>query len=77
MKKKSLIISGTGDIASSINLHLSASTETIATTKESLDLSSNESVENFLDKFEHTVDNIIFCAAINNLKNFHLYRCKI
>ena len=70
MKKKSLIISGTGDIASSINLHLSASTETIVTTKESLDLSSNESVEYFLDKFEHTVDNIIFCATINNLKKF-------
>ena len=68
--KKTLIISGAGDIAKSIDIHLSVTSETISTTKKSLDLSSEESIEKFLDEFDHIIDNIVFCAAVNNLKEF-------
>lgn len=68
--KKTLIISGAGDIAKSIGIHLSVTSETISTTKKSLDLSSEESIGKFLDEFDHIIDNIVFCAAVNNLKEF-------
>ena len=61
--KKTLIISGAGDIAKSIGIHLSVTSETISTTKKSLDLSSEESIGKFLDGSSNLVT---LTASVND-----------
>ena len=68
--KNTLIISGNGDIGTSISDEFSKTSNVIATTRSDLDLSSKDSVDKYLQSIVTVYDNLIFCAADNKLNHF-------
>ena len=70
--KNTLIISGNGDIGTSISDEFSKTSNVIATTRSDLDLSSKDSVDKYLQSIVTVYDNLIFCAADNKLNHLNL-----
>tara|TARA_Y100000389_G_scaffold198771_1_gene235878 strand:- start:398 stop:1081 length:684 start_codon:yes stop_codon:yes gene_type:complete len=68
--KNTLVISGNGDIGGSISKEFSKTNEVTSTSRSELDLSSNQSVEKYLNSITTVYDNLIFCAADNYLIDF-------
>lgn len=68
--KNTLVISGNGDIGGSISKEFSKTSEVTSTSRSELDLSSNQSVEKYLNSITTVYDNLIFCAADNYLIDF-------
>ena len=68
--KNTLVISGNGDIGTSISDEFSKTSNVISTTRSDLDLSSKDSVDKYLTSIVTIYDNLIFCAADNKLNHF-------
>ena len=60
--KNTLIISGNGDIGTSISDEFSKTSNVIATTRSDLDLSSKDSVDKYLQSIVTVYDNLILCC---------------
>lgn len=65
MNENALIIGGSGDIGSSIVKVLTKKYNLDVTSRDTLDLSSRESIEGFIAKNDKVYDFIVFCAAEN------------
>ncbi len=68
--KNTLVISGNGDIGSSISKEFSKTSQVTSTSRSELDLSSHQSVKKYLNSINTVYDNLIFCAADNFLTDF-------
>jgi 3-oxoacyl-[acyl-carrier protein] reductase len=68
--KNTLVISGNGDIGTSISDEFSKKSTVTSSTRSDLDLSSKDSVDNYLKSIVTIYDNVIFCAADNKLDYF-------
>ena len=68
--KNTLVISGNGDIGTSISNEFSKKSTVTSSTRSDLDLSSKDSVDNYLKSIVTIYDNVIFCAADNKLDYF-------
>lgn len=66
MDKEVLVIGGSGDIGSSIVDKFLEEHVVKSTSREELDLSSDNSVDSFLSLNNKIFDHVIFCAAENN-----------
>ena len=70
MKKNVLVIGGYGDIGKSISTKFSKLYNVTSTKREELDLSSDRSIESFLENIQTGFEHIVFCAAENSPKLF-------
>ena len=70
MKKKVLVIGGSGDIGLSITKIFSNSYVVFSTSREELDLSSKENINAFIENNHNRYDHIVFCAANNDPNEF-------